>query len=180
LLPRGEEPAAEITRAACERNTGTPRPGDALSGIRQFLAGPSGRRVSVALLVVALLALAYSVWSNFGEDAVTAASRDRIYICSETGKAFPHKVQLGDSIPVDSPHSGKKTGYPAELCYWTADGGTKPEPTPVLLNQRAGKPGPTFCPDCGRLVVGLNPPPAPGVKPPPKQAEYASSRKEHR
>ena len=60
--------------------------------------------------------------------------------------------------PVKSPHSGKETGYEPERCYWTADGKPKPEPTYVLLNAAVGKPGPTFCQDCKRLVVGLNPP----------------------
>jgi hypothetical protein len=137
--------------------------------------------VGISLLVVALLALVFSAWSNLvGDDPVTAASRDRTYICAETGKAFRHKLKAGDIVPIDSPHSGKRTGYPAELCYWTADGGTKPDPTPVLLNSYAGKSGPTFCPDCGRLVVGLNPPPVAGADPPPKQNEYALSRKENR
>ena len=48
----------------------------------------------------------------------------------------------------------------------------KPEPTWVLVNEFVGRPGPTFCPDCGRLVVGHNPAPGEGVKAPPKQAEY--------
>jgi hypothetical protein len=67
------------------------------------------------------------------------------------------------------------TGYPAEACYWTADGGTKTEPTWVLMNAVLGKPGPTFCPDCGRLVVARNPMPGPGVKPPPTQQELLHS-----
>ena len=48
----------------------------------------------------------------------------------------------------------------------------KDKPTPVLLNQYVNKPGPTFCPDCGRLVRMHNPGPAVGVKPPPTKAEY--------
>ena len=95
-------------------------------------------------------------------------------IDSENGKTFPHVNKAGDTFPLLSPYSGKNTGYIAEPCYWTASGGTKTQPTWVLLNQAIGKPGPTFCPDCGRLVVGHNPPPGPGVKPPPTKEEYAA------
>jgi hypothetical protein len=97
------------------------------------------------------------------------------YICSETLKPFDYELKEGDSIPVLSPFTGKKTGYPAELCYWTKEGKIKETPTPVLLNELVGKPGPTFCPDCGRLVVGRNPPPQAGAAPPPTQAEYVAS-----
>ena len=71
-------------------------------------------------------------------------------------KAFRYEIKIGDSVPVKAP-SGEKSGYPAELCYWTKDGQPKEDPTPVLLNQYVGKSGPTFCPDCGRLVVNHNP-----------------------
>jgi hypothetical protein len=151
-----------------------------LNRIRDFLAGPDGRKAGVVLLAVAVIALFVSLRSTLGDDPVTAMSRDRMYVCAETGKPFRHTVKAGDVIPIDSPHSGKKTGYPAELCFWTGDGNIKSDPTPVLLNHYAGKTGPTFCPDCGRLVVGLNPPPQAGDKPPPKQSEYALSRKDNR
>jgi hypothetical protein len=90
-----------------------------------------------------------------------------MFICTETGKPFEHENQIGETLPILSPHSGKKTGVPAEACYWTAEGGTKTSPTWVLLNELAGKPGPTYCPDCKRLVVGHNPQPGPGIKTPP-------------
>jgi hypothetical protein len=85
-------------------------------------------------------------------------------------------LKVGDQIPVKSPHSGKSTGYPAELCYWTKDGVIKSEPTAVLLRSHLGERSPTFCPDCGRLVVGHNPRPSQGDKPPPTQAEYKPRR----
>ncbi len=75
-------------------------------------------------------------------------------------------------IPVKSPFTGKETGYKAELCFWTKDGSTKTDPTAVLMNDDVGKPGPTFCPDCGRLVVHHNPVPGPHSKPPPTREEY--------
>ena len=81
----------------------------------------------------------------------------------------------GDKIPVKAP-SGKNSGYLAEFCYWNKDGTAKKEPTPVLLNRYKGKPDPTFCPDCGRLVTAFNPPPRPGVKPPPTEDEMKARK----
>ena len=83
-------------------------------------------------------------------------------------------------IPVESPYTNRPTGYEAELCYWTKDGKMRSEPYPVLLNSHARKPEPTFCPDCGRLVVPLNPAPSEGQSPPPTQPEYAARRQRDR
>ena len=94
-----------------------------------------------------------------------------MFICAETGKPFEYTIKRGDTLPVKSPHSGKNTGWEAEKCFWTADGKFKSEPTYVLLNEHSGKPGATFCPDCGRLVVRFNPPPTAGATPPPKESE---------
>ena len=122
-------------------------------------------------MIVGGAVLAVSAWRSLGGGGFAEAAARRTFICSATGKPFTHELAKGDTIPVASPHSGKPTGYPAELCYWTADGRTKDEPTPVLLNTHAGLPGATFCPDCGRLVVGHNPKPAPGDRPPPTKAQ---------
>lgn len=97
--------------------------------------------------------------------------RTRIFVDATTGLGFRHELELGETIPVEAP-SGGKTGYPAELCYWTKDGQPKSDPTPVLLNSYIGKPGPTFCPDCGRLVVPRNPMAMPGMRPPPTREEW--------
>lgn len=151
-----------------------------LNKIRTFLAGRGGRATAIAGTAAAIALMLYVIQGSFGPGEAAAWSRERVYICAETGKPFEHTIKLGDRIPVDSPHSDKKTGYPAELCYWTGDGKPKQEPTPVLLNQYAGKPGATFCPDCKRLVVGQNPPAVAGMRPPPTQDEYQRSRKEPR
>jgi hypothetical protein len=95
----------------------------------------------------------------------------RLFMDAETGKVFKAEVKIGMSMPVISPDTGKPTGYIPEECYWNADGTPKSAPTYVLLNSTLGKPGPTFCPDCGRLVLPNNPRPY-GQLPPPTREQY--------
>jgi hypothetical protein len=141
-------------------------------GLREFANTGKGKAVVVVLLLVGAIALYLSIRSNFSSAA--ADSANRVFIDADTGKVFKHTIKLGESLPVESPDSGKRTGYEAEQCYWTKDGKPKDEPTYVLLNIYKGSRDPTFCPDCGRLVVPHNPPPTTGSKPPPTKAEYAS------
>lgn len=126
--------------------------------------------VAIALIVV----IVYEIKGNFGSNEAEDASNHRVYICSDTLKSF--NVNLADlqgqTIPIYSPYSGKNTGFPAELCYWTADGHVKKDPTPVLLNFWINKSGPTFCPDCGRLVVNHNPMAMEGHTPPMTKDEW--------
>lgn len=119
-----------------------------------------------------MIAGVISIRSNLGDSEAAAYSTDRTFICSETGKSFDVELEPGMAWPVISPYSGKKTGYEASMCFWTASGELRKKPFPVLMNETVGKPGPTFCPDCGRLVSPDNPPPMPGVQPPPKKEEY--------
>lgn len=77
------------------------------------------------------------------------------------GVVFQRNLTAFDDAPATGPTG--KPAFRAELCYWTAEGGIKETPTPVLLNRHVGRPEPTYCPDCGRLVVPLNPPPVAGV-----------------
>jgi len=147
-------------------------------GIREFLNTTAGKLVTAVLIVAGLGAIVWSAKANFGESEIAARSRNRMYICSDTLKAFPHELQMGEKYPIESPFSGKATGYPAEPCYWTKEGKPKDSPTWVLLNNLIGKSGPTFCQDCGRLVVGHNPPAHEGDKAPPTQAEYKQSKAE--
>ena len=135
--------------------------------IREFLRTGGGRITAIVVAIVALVAAVHSVRSNLGDSEAAAASKERMYVCSETGKAFEVEITLGLTNPVRSPYSGKDTGYPSEPCYWTKSGEVKKDPTYVLLNSWLGKGGPTFCPDCSRLVVPYNPLPMPGGKPPP-------------
>lgn len=146
-----------------------------VGGLRKFLQGSTGKAAGIVLVAAALGLMVFVLKDSFTGRAA-AMSRDRMFICSKTGKTFEYTLKVGDKLPVQSPHSGEKTGYPAEACFWTADGGIKKEPTWVLLNQYAGKPGPTYCPDCGRIVTALNQPAMQGMKPPAKKDEIKSSQ----
>jgi hypothetical protein len=130
--------------------------------------------VRTRLLMIAaglvLLFLGYQLWSSFGAAGPGADTSLRWFVCSETRKPFQKRIELDMTIPVVSPHSGKETGYPAELCFWNKDGTARTsDPTPVLLETYAGGNGPTFCPECNRLVIGHNPPPDPNRRPPTRE-----------
>ena len=131
----------------------------------------------MGVAVVALLACAgvafYSVRGSLTTEA-EALSAERTFIDASTGKPYAYELTIGATIPAKAP-SGGNTGYPAEACYWNKDGTPKKQPTFVLLNLYKGSKDPTFCPDCGRLVVGHNPPPGPDVRPPPTKEEYAKN-----
>jgi hypothetical protein len=143
-----------------------------MEGVRGFIQSPGGKIVgsiaSLAALCLGIYVVRTSIRSETPESAFTT-----MFIDTETGKPFSHVNKEGESTPILAP-SGKNTGYPAEACYWTADGQVKTEPTWVVVRQTMGKTGPTFCPDCGRLVVGHNPPAEAGRRPPPTQKEYAA------
>jgi hypothetical protein len=143
-----------------------------LEGAQRFFQTRNGQLVAGSVLVVGLIAAFFAVRGAWRSDIATF-SRERPFVDANTGKPFTYEISPGESYPVPAP-SGGKTGYPAELCYWTKDGKTKTDPTPVLLNQWAKKSGATFCPDCGRLVVPHNPPPQPGDAAPPTSAEYSA------
>jgi hypothetical protein len=149
-----------------------------VEAVREFLNSDKGRWVTYAAVGVAVVALLLVVRGSVGDSEAVAASKDRPYICAKTGKTFTYSMKAGDRVPVASPYSGERTGYRAEPCFWTRDGQIKTEPTYVLLNEYAGKTGPTFCPDCDRLVVGLNPPALVGDRPPPLRTDYKSKSRE--
>ena len=142
-----------------------------MSRARDFFDSNAGKVTAMAVGVIGLVILIMVIKSAFGESEGAAESRGRVFVDSQTGKSFKHSLVEGETYPIKAP-SGEKTGYPAEMCYWTKDGKVKEYPTPVLLNEYVGKHEPTFCPDCGRLVVGHNPPAAPGKTPPPTKEEY--------
>ncbi len=141
--------------------------------LRELLKSPAGMGVTAVLLIVGLYFAVQAV-RGFTTTEGERLSADRVFIDTKTGKPFELTLKVGMAFPVAAP-SGGNTGYPAEACYWTKDGKPKEDPTFVLLNRYVGKPEPTFCPDCGRLVKGHNPRPAEGVPVPPTQEEYKKS-----
>jgi hypothetical protein len=138
--------------------------------LTNLLERPAGKAAAVVLCLGGLAIAAYVVKNSLMSSAVSY-SRHRVYIDSSTMQPFAHDLERDESIPIPAP-SGGKTGYPAELCFWTKDGKIKADGTPVLLNSWIGKPEPTFCPDCGRLVIMNNPPALPGSRAPLTKEEY--------
>jgi hypothetical protein len=138
----------------------------------KLLIATTGGKVVAALLSVVLICSSVYAFRQYLKGDTPDDAFYSTYVCSETGKSFRHRNELGETTPILSPYSGKNTGYPAEACYWTADGHVKKDPTWVLLNSQIGKPEPTFCPDCGRLVVGHNPDAVEGHRPPPTREEW--------
>jgi hypothetical protein len=159
----------------CGDRAGRHKAATIMNLLRRWLAGRAGKLLAASASLLAAVAAALAVWSHF-QEGTSDDARYTMFICSETGKTFRHKNQLGEVHPIRSPYSGKNTAVPAEACYWTAAGVTKSAPTWVLLEESVGRPGPTFCPDCGRLVVGHNPSPRPGGNPPPTRGEYAGRK----
>jgi hypothetical protein len=147
--------------------------------LRAFFQTGAGKAIGIGLAVIALLVMASVIWSAIGPSDAEELSTNRMFIDAKTGKPFKHTIKAGETLPVDAP-SGGKSGVPAETCFWTKDGQIKKDPTYVLLNENAIPPkkGPTFCPDCGRLVTPMNPPAVAGRKPPPTQAEYKDRKNE--
>ena len=138
---------------------------------RRFLASTAGKVLAAVLAIGLVCVCVYFVKQYLAGDTPEDAFYDT-YVCSETGKSFRHRNVIGEQAPIMSPFSKKNTGYPGEPCYWTKDGKIKKDPTWVILNTFLNKPEPTFCPDCGRLVVGHNPPAETGKRPPPTEEEY--------
>lgn len=127
-------------------------------------------KVVIALGALALIALIWWLISASGSPATNSA----VFIDARTGKSFGHTMKEGEMLPIEAP-SGGKTGYPAEFCWWNKDGSQRAEPYPVLLNHYKGQKGPTFCDDCGRLVIPQATAPRPGDKAPPTREEYSKA-----
>jgi hypothetical protein len=121
-----------------------------------------GRGIAICVILLALAGfLTYRTLTTAGRPVPQPV--ETIFMCSETRATFPYAMHEGERWPVLSPFTNKKTGYPAEHCYWTRDGKRKAMPTYVILNENLGKPGDTICPDCGRVVIGHNPLPPTGT-----------------
>jgi hypothetical protein len=136
-------------------------------GIRSFLK-IYRRGIGAGIVLVGITALLLTLFPPFGGSVAATMSQDRRFVCIETGKTFELEIKPGMKNPVRSPYTGRNTGYEVqEVCTWTADGKVAGEPTYIVMNPTLGKPGPTFCPTCNRLVVDNNPPAEPGAQPPP-------------
>ncbi len=151
-----------------------------MTKIREFFRSRNGTVLAVTICALATLAAVLALGREIGQSAGAARANDPVFIDSVTHKIFHYELKTGDSIPVLSPYTHRRTGYPPELCFWTKSGGISRKPTYVLVNQDIGKPGPTFCPVCGRLVVPHNPLPMPGMTPPPTRAQYYAMLKKER
>jgi len=113
---------------------------------------------AIAMFLVAAIVLGVQIFG--GEQSAAAETGARTVIDADTGEVIQRfKFPSGKPAPWINPRSGKATLHEAETCFWTRDGKAKSTPTYVLLNQSIGKAGQTICPDCGRPVVWLNPPP---------------------
>jgi hypothetical protein len=143
--------------------------------LRKFFQTGVGVATASGLVIVGIIVLVFTLRSALTSDAEQMAA-NRVFIDSTTMKPFKVVLTPGLEVPTKAP-TGGMTGYPTEECWWTKDGKVRSEPFHVLLKESMGQPGPTFCPDCGRLVVGHNPIAAPGKKPPPTEAEYKSRRR---
>jgi hypothetical protein len=143
--------------------------------LRSFLNSTTGQVVGAFVALVTIAIGIRALISQFSGSEVEQMSRDRVMIDTVTGKPFEYTISIGDSVPVKAP-SGGLTGVPAEMCFWTKDGQAKKNPTYVLMNSDIGETGPTFCPDCERLVVPMNPPPWTDSTPPPTRQEHHNQR----
>jgi len=170
--------AARIGRAKVWRSAGLQPVMDGL--VARHMAEENYERSRMAqkalgiILGVAGLAFGgYSVF-NFARNSggAVVGSNKCVFIDSVTLK--PVNVTLDSSKPYPTTSPDGNPMFPAEACYWTTDGQIKSTPTYVLLKDylHPGIHEPTFCPDCGRLVVPHNPYPKTGDQPPPTRQEY--------
>lgn len=115
--------------------------------------------VAIGLLLVAAGVLAWRSVSGPGDPG--RDSRRRTVIDAQTREVFEDfAIRDGTRPPWKNPKTGVETLYPAEACFWAADGvSAKLDPTWVLLNEHAGLPGETTCPECGKPVRPHNPMP---------------------
>lgn len=137
------------------------------------LAGGWGIALALVLLSTAAI-LTYRSFYTYEQEPLDPPPI--MYVCAETRKTFQHTLQVGEKNPIESPFTKKRTGFPAEKCYWTKDGKQKLIPTYILLNDFIGVDEPTICPDCGRIVTNHNP--APPLGTPIEDSTATAARKD--
>jgi hypothetical protein len=125
---------------------------------------PPQKKKLIAAGVCFLIAIGVG-WYLVGGKTVADIASERMFMCSQTGKTWPHELREGEIEPIYSSFSKKNTGWLAERCYWKKmpDGSyrAKKKPTYVILKKRMDPDTEekTYCPDCEREVVGHNPMP---------------------
>lgn len=142
-----------------------------LAGLKDLFGGGGGggggskgmgEKIKLAVAVVALLvAGGLFVWQIFGSTIDLEDATNRIVVINAKTGEVDRRFRLPmNEAPPYATSSGEKVLYPAELCWYDKDGSVMAEPTAVLLNEYAGKPGDTLCPHCNRRVVKRNPGPS--------------------
>src|SRR5579862_5162664 len=96
-----------------------------MEALRRFFSSTGGKLTAVGLILIGVFFTYLSIRSNLGPNEGALIARQRMFVCSQTGKAFEHDISDGEVFPVKSPFSGTDTGYPGEACYWTKDGQAK-------------------------------------------------------
>ncbi len=123
----------------------------------------SGQQKKLIIAVVLFAAAGLVGYFAYGGNDLARKSHNRDFVCAKTGEAYDYTIKEGDYEPYYSPLSGANTGYLAEKCYWMKDANgeyvAKSEPTVVLLKSKFEPGATTYCPDCGKEVVGHNPMP---------------------
>lgn len=181
LNPPRRRQIAESAKGATSSRTDSQRQSAAAmnsgSQHRSWSYKPTAKIVLCLIGGVAALAVAVvAVRSYLLESGTPGDPNLTVYVDSTTGQSFSHRNQVGEAIPIVSPYTNQKTGYPGVPCFWTKDGTLRKEPFWLILNSALGKAEPTFCPDCGRLVRPRQSAPRPGDRPPPTQQELLYNR----
>ena len=130
------------------------------------------QRFQIGVIAIAGIFGIWRVVTALAPSAAQRASDDPVFIDAVTGRTFHATVHVGETMPVMSPYTGRKTGYPVAWSWWSRSGKPLVKPQPVLMNSWIGKKGPTFAPQSGRLVYPMETKPYPGERPPPTRKEY--------
>ncbi|MEE8169979.1 MAG: hypothetical protein V3T70_05470 [Phycisphaerae bacterium] len=121
------------------------------------------RGAKLAASAVVLAGSGFFIWNSLGQTGMASRANTRVFICTDCEGTFRYKIKMGDIEPLPCRHCDKEAAYGAEACYWAKDGASnwtaKKDPTWVIVRERMGLEGKTYCPDCEHEVVGHNPRP---------------------
>lgn len=129
--------------------------------MRQDDSGNRAKSIKLAVAVLLLISAGLLAYFQMGGSDAAHNAATRNFVDIATGEPFHYTLRDGDMEPIKAP-SGGLTGYQAEACYWGKDSNGKwillDKPTLVVLKNRIDPSTfeETFCPDCGRRVVGHN------------------------